>query len=105
MTIVFYRTGVHVVNEVVTEEPIRVQVGPSTTISDLETQIYQKHKVPIQGRRMVLLDTLPQENPVEIVGAENTVTGSVAADLENSTNILGTASGSATKTGMVMVST
>lgn len=98
-----YRTEVQVVNEKVTEEPIRVQVESTTTISDLETQIYQKHKVPIRGRCMVLLETLsPQENPAENVGAKNIDAGSVGAGQENSINVMETASGSATKTGMVV---
>ncbi|KAK7586070.1 hypothetical protein V9T40_003946 [Parthenolecanium corni] len=83
------RTEVQVVNEKVTEEPIRVQVEPTTTISDLETQIYQKHRVPIRGRCVVLLETkLPsQESPVEIVDA----------GLENSSNGMKTDSESGTK--------
>lgn len=92
--IVIYRTEVQVVNEKVTEEPIRVQVEPTTTISDLETQIYQKHKVPIRGRCVVLLETkLPsQESPVEIVGA----------GLENSSNGMKTDSETGTKIGMIV---
>lgn len=61
------------------KEPIRVQVQATTTISDLETQIYLKHKVPIRGRCMLLLETtLP---PVE--NQNGAGTESIGANLGN----------------------
>ncbi|CAK9188641.1 unnamed protein product, partial [Ilex paraguariensis] len=81
------RSEIQLVDVEVSEEPIRVPVEATTTISDLEEQIYLKHKVPIRGRCVVLLETaLPSQHDDD--GDVVVSSGTSGDNLEMSTNAM-----------------
>lgn len=72
----------------------------TTTISDLEMQIYQKHKVPIRGRCVVLLETtLPSQENLDSTNIA--CEASTSAGLGYSTNTKETMNGTAMDHGML----
>lgn len=74
---------------------------PTTTISDLEAQIYLKHKVPIRGRCVVLLETtLPSQENHD--GAGILSGGSSADGQELSTNAVDMTNGTAMENGILL---
>ncbi|KAK7586069.1 hypothetical protein V9T40_003945 [Parthenolecanium corni] len=88
------RSEIQLVDVKVAEEPIRVPVEATTTISDLEMQIYQKHKVPIRGRCVVLLETtLPSQENLDSTNIA--CEASTSAGLGYSTNTKETMNGTA----------